>query len=87
MSSECGLGRLGAFRQARAEIARVERRLKRYFEAFETGGLSAARCQDRVRSHCGRLEALREQEADPARRLATRRTRGNPNPGVRRTAL
>ncbi len=32
----------------RAEIARVERKLERYFEAFEAGDLSAALCQERV---------------------------------------
>jgi site-specific DNA recombinase len=48
----------------RAEIARIERKLERYFEAFETGELSAALCQERVRSHRERLEALRGQEAD-----------------------
>ncbi len=55
----------------RTEIARVERKLDRYFEAFETGDLSAALCQERVRGHRERLETLREQEADLARRLAT----------------
>jgi site-specific DNA recombinase len=56
---------------ARAEIARVERKLNRYFEAFETGELSAALCQERVRGHRERLENLREQEAELARQLAT----------------
>jgi exonuclease VII small subunit len=55
----------------RGEIARVERKLERYFEAFEAGELSAALCQERVRRHRGRLEALREQEAKLAGRLAT----------------
>jgi site-specific DNA recombinase len=55
----------------RAEIARIERKLERYFDAFETGELSAALCQERVRGHRARLAALREQEADLARRLAT----------------
>jgi site-specific DNA recombinase len=55
----------------RAEITRVERKLDRYFEAFETGDLSAALCQERVRGHRERLETLREQEADLARTLAT----------------
>ncbi len=55
----------------RAEIARTERRLERYFEAFETRELSAALCQERVRGHRERLEALRGQEADLARTLAT----------------
>lgn len=55
----------------RAEIGRVERKLERYFEAFEAGDLSAALCQERVRGHRERLETLREQETDLARRLAT----------------
>ena len=55
----------------RAEIARLERKLDRYFEAFEEGELSAALCQERVRGHRDRLESLREQEADLASRLAT----------------
>jgi site-specific DNA recombinase len=55
----------------RAEIARVERKLERYFEAFEAGELSAALCEERVRGHRERLENLREQEADLARTLAT----------------
>jgi hypothetical protein len=55
----------------RAEIARVERELERYFEAFEAGDLSAVLCQERVRGHGGRLETLREQEAGLARRVAT----------------
>jgi hypothetical protein len=55
----------------RVEIARVERKLDRYFEAFETGELGAALCQERVRGHYERLETLREQEADLARTLAT----------------
>jgi site-specific DNA recombinase len=55
----------------RSEIARVERKLDRYFEAFEVGELSAALCQERVRGHRERLETLRTHEADLARRLAT----------------
>jgi site-specific DNA recombinase len=55
----------------RAEIARVERKLERYFDAFEAGDLSAALCQERVRGHRARRETLREQEADLARTLAT----------------
>jgi site-specific DNA recombinase len=56
----------------RADVARIER----YFEAFETGELSAALCQERVRRHRERLQVLREQEANVARRLATQaRTR------------
>jgi site-specific DNA recombinase len=56
---------------ARAEIAQIERKLERYFEAFETGELSAALCQERVRGHRERLDAVRSQEADLARTLAT----------------
>ncbi len=48
----------------RAEIARLEAKLERYFEAFEDGSLSPADCQDRVRGHRARLAVLREQEAD-----------------------
>src|SRR6266511_4678552 len=55
----------------RAEIARVERKLERYFEAFEDGRLAADLFQDRVRGHRDRLEALREREADLAAQLAT----------------
>jgi site-specific DNA recombinase len=55
----------------RTEIARVERKLERYFEAFETGELSAALCQERVRGHRERVEALRGREADLAQTLAT----------------
>jgi hypothetical protein len=55
----------------RTGIARVERKLDRYFEAFETGGLSATLCQERVRGHLERLDALRDQEAELGRRLAT----------------
>src|SRR5581483_7639875 len=55
----------------RAEIARVEGRLERYFEGFEDGRLAADLFQDRVRGHRDRLETLREREADLAARLAT----------------
>jgi site-specific DNA recombinase len=55
----------------RGEIARVERKLERYFEAFEAGELSATLCQERVRGHRERLEALRAQKVDLADRLAT----------------
>jgi site-specific DNA recombinase len=55
----------------RAEINRVALKLDRYFDAFEAGELSAALCQERVRGHRARLETLREQEAELARRLAT----------------
>jgi exonuclease VII small subunit len=64
----------------RIDIARVERKLQRYFEAFETGDLSAALCQERVRGHRERLETLREQEADLARTLATQGTRRRTRP-------
>jgi hypothetical protein len=55
----------------RPEIARTECKLDRYYDAFESGKLSAADCQERLHRHKGRLETLREQEADLARRLAT----------------
>jgi hypothetical protein len=55
----------------RAEIARVESKLERYFEAFEDGRLAADLFQERVRGHRDRLEALREREADLNARLAT----------------
>ena len=53
----------------RAEIARLEAKLERYFEAFEDGNLSPADCQDRVRAHRARLETLRDQEGDLADRV------------------
>jgi site-specific DNA recombinase len=55
----------------RAEIARVEGKLERYFEGFEEGRLAADLFQDRVRGHRDRLETLREREADLTARLAT----------------
>ncbi|MGH2731040.1 MAG: recombinase zinc beta ribbon domain-containing protein, partial [Actinomycetota bacterium] len=55
----------------RAEVARVERKLERYFEAFEAEELSAALCQERVRGHRERLETLRAHETDLAQTLAT----------------
>ncbi len=56
---------------ARAEIARVEGKLERYFEGFEEGRLAAELFQDRVRGHRDRLEALREREADLTARVGT----------------
>jgi site-specific DNA recombinase len=55
----------------RTEIARTKRKLDRYYEAFETGDLSASDCHERVDGHRARLETLREQEADLSRQLAT----------------
>jgi chromosome segregation ATPase len=55
----------------RADIARVESKLERYFEGFEDGRLAADLFQDRVRGHRDRLETLREREADLAAQLAT----------------
>jgi site-specific DNA recombinase len=55
----------------RADIARVESKLERYFEAFEDGRLAADLFQDRVRGHRDRLDTLREREADLAAQLAT----------------
>jgi hypothetical protein len=73
----------GAAGVERSEISCVERKLDRYFEAFETGDLSAALRQERVRGHRERLEALRGQEADlgtgrPHRRI--RRQTQQPSP-------
>jgi hypothetical protein len=51
-------------------IAPIERKLERYFEAFEAGELSATICEERVRGHRERVDTLREQEADLAGRLA-----------------
>ncbi|MGH2779933.1 MAG: recombinase family protein [Thermoleophilaceae bacterium] len=56
---------------ARAEIVRLERKLERYFEAFEGGDLSAALCQERVHGLRDRLETLRSHKAELASRLAT----------------
>jgi hypothetical protein len=39
----------------RADIARVESKLERYFEGFEDGRLAADLFQDRVRGHRDRL--------------------------------
>jgi site-specific DNA recombinase len=55
----------------RAEITRVEGKLERYFEGFESGNLATDVFQDRIRGHRGRLETLREREADLTARLAT----------------
>ena len=54
----------------RAEIARVESKLERYFQGFEDGRLAADLFQERVRGHRDRLEVLREREADLDARLA-----------------
>ena len=56
----------------RTEIARLEAKLERYFEAFEDGTLSPVDCQDRVRGHRARLEVLVEQEAELTNTLGTR---------------
>jgi len=56
----------------RADIARTDRKLDRYYAAFESGELSATDCHERVHRHRVRLERLREQEADLSRRVATR---------------
>jgi site-specific DNA recombinase len=55
---------------SRAEIARVEGKLERYFEGFEEGRLAADLFQDRVRGHRDRVEALRERETGLTTRLA-----------------
>ena len=54
----------------RADIARVESKLERYFEGFEDGRLAADLFQDRIRGHRDRLETLHEREADLTARLA-----------------
>jgi exonuclease VII small subunit len=59
----------------RADIGRLETKLERYFEAFEDGQLSAELCQERIRGHRTRLEALRDQEADLPRGSAHKPTR------------
>ena len=50
---------------------RTERKLDRYYEAFETGDLSASDCHERVHGHRAPLETLHEQGAALSRRLAT----------------
>lgn len=57
----------------RADVAQLERKLERYFEAFENGQLSAAVCQERVRGLRDRLETLHAHQADLTRQLATDR--------------
>jgi site-specific DNA recombinase len=52
------------------EIRRAERALARYYSAFETGDLDAARFQQRVSALERRLDALREQDAQLAQQLA-----------------
>jgi site-specific DNA recombinase len=56
-----------------SEVAQLERKLERYFEAFENGQLSAAVCQERVRGLRDRLETLHAHQADLTRQLATDR--------------
>jgi site-specific DNA recombinase len=48
----------------RAEIARSEQALERYYQAFEQGSLPAERCQARTARLDARLEELRTQEAE-----------------------
>lgn len=46
----------------RAEITRAEQALERYYEAFEQGKLSPARCDERLSHLQAHLEDLRAQE-------------------------
>ncbi|MCP9488233.1 MAG: recombinase family protein [Gaiellaceae bacterium MAG52_C11] len=55
----------------RTEIGNVERKLERYFRAFENGDLSPALFEERIRSHRERLATLRVHEAGLAQTLAT----------------
>jgi site-specific DNA recombinase len=48
----------------KAEIARAEQALERYYEAFEQGKLSPERCDERLSRLQARLEDLRAQEAE-----------------------
>jgi chromosome segregation ATPase len=52
------------------ETRRAERALTRYYTAFETGNLDATRFEKRVSALEARLDALREQDADLAEKLA-----------------
>jgi site-specific DNA recombinase len=47
-----------------AEIARAERALERYYEAFERGKLSPERCEDRLTRLQSRLDDLHAQQAE-----------------------
>ncbi len=48
----------------RAEIARAEQALERYYEAFEQGKLSPERCDERLTRLQARIEDLRAQQAE-----------------------
>jgi site-specific DNA recombinase len=48
----------------RAEIARSEQALERYYQAFEQGTLTAERCQQRTSRLHARLQDLQAQEAE-----------------------
>jgi site-specific DNA recombinase len=48
----------------RAEIARSEQALERYYQAFEQGTLTAERCQQRTARLHARLQGLQAQEAE-----------------------
>jgi site-specific DNA recombinase len=48
----------------KAEIARAEQALERYYEAFEQGKLSPERCEERLSRVQARLEDLRGQQAE-----------------------
>jgi site-specific DNA recombinase len=56
------------------ETRRAERALARYYTAFEAGNLDAKRFETRVSALEGRLDALREQDADLAQQLGPQAT-------------
>jgi hypothetical protein len=54
----------------RADIQNLERKIDLYLQAFEDTKLDPDVCQQRIERHHGRLQALRDQEADLAQTLA-----------------
>jgi hypothetical protein len=56
------------------ETRRAERALARYYAAFESGDLDTKRFEARVSALETRLDALREQDADLAEKLAPQAT-------------
>src|SRR5207237_6062686 len=66
----------------------IERKLDRYYEAFESGELSAADCRNRVYGHRARLETPPRTTSRPHRSPRHRRRRaarhGRPRPPTRR---
>jgi site-specific DNA recombinase len=57
-------------RALRTELAKAERALDRYYEAFENGTLSADRLAERISALQDRLQALREQDVELIAQLA-----------------